>query len=189
MALDGDTLVVTAYGGDGTIYALDAQTGRIRWTQPGVGGTKQCGFTAGTLEGRLITSTQGITYIYYSGLDPATCVSQNGFNAYNTRSGKLLWQENVGSESVATNGNSGPTVVAGNGELAYYYDFDPFAPPSTSMVIAFATATGAVQQRLTQADIGLHRSLPLLVSSTPRRGTSSARFTWPAANVCGAMHP
>jgi outer membrane protein assembly factor BamB len=153
MALDGNTLVVASSDGDGSIYALDAQTGRIRWTQPGVGG----------LDGRLITSTRGITYIIYSSYDPATHVTQNGFNAYATSSGKLLWQENLGSESAGTLGNNGPAVVAGNGELAYYYNFDTVSlySPSTTMVLAFSTATGAVQQRLTQADIGV----PLLVTA------------------------
>jgi outer membrane protein assembly factor BamB len=163
MALDGTTLVTASNDGDGTIYALDAQTGRIRWTQPGVGGTKQCGFTEGALEDRLITSTRGITYIIYSSCDPTTNVFYGGFDAYATRSGKLLWQEKVGRQPAITQGNSGPTVVAGSGEFAYYYNFDLVSeyPPSTSMVIAFATATGAIQQRLTQADIGR----PLLVTA------------------------
>ena len=162
MALDGDTLVVTAGDGDGTIYALDAQTGRIRWTRPGVGGQKGCGFTAGALQNRLITATQGITYIMFSSLDPATCVPQNGFDAYNTLSGKFLWQLQWpfrwqdNGQPVVTQGNNGPSVVAENGDLAYYYAFDLVAPyPASSFrVLAFATATGAVQQRLTQADIG-----------------------------------
>jgi outer membrane protein assembly factor BamB len=162
MALDGDTLVVTSGDGDGTIYALDAQTGRIRWTQPGVGGQKECGYTAGTLQNRLITATQRITYIMFSSLDPATCVPQNGFDAYNTLSGKFLWQLQWpflwqdNGQPVVTQGNNGPSVVAENGDLAYYYAFDLVAPyPANSFrVLAFATATGAVQQRLTQADIG-----------------------------------
>jgi outer membrane protein assembly factor BamB len=163
MALDGTTLVAASSDGDGTVYALDAQTGKIRWTQPGVGGTKQCGYTEGTLENRLITSTRGITYIIFSSCDPATNAFYNGFDAYATLSGKLLWQENLGSQSAGAQGNNGPSVVAGSGGLAYYYNFDTVSiyPPSTSMVIAFTTATGAVQQRLTQGDIGV----PLLITA------------------------
>jgi outer membrane protein assembly factor BamB len=163
MDLDGDTLVAASSDGDGTVYALDAQTGRIRWTQPGVGGTKQCGYTEGTMENRLTTATRGITYIVYSSCDPATNVFYGGFDAYNTLSGKLLWQDNLGSGPATGQGNSGPSVVAGSGELAYYYNFDIVGvyPPSASMVLAISTATGAVQQRLTQGDIGS----PLLVSA------------------------
>jgi outer membrane protein assembly factor BamB len=163
MALDGTTLVAASNDGDGTVYALNAQTGRIRWTQPGVGGTKQCGYTLGALEDRLITSTQGVTYIIYSSCDPATNVFYDGFEAYTTLSGKLLWQENLGSQPAETLGDNGPSVVAGSGGLAYYYNFDLVSvyPPSTSMVLAFTTATGAVQQRLTQGDIGV----PLLVTA------------------------
>lgn len=148
MALDGDMLLVASGYGDGTIYALDAHTGLTRWSQPGVGGLTQ----------RLITSTRGITYV---------SSSDGGFNAYAARSGKLLWQfrwkNNEGSGPALTQGNNGPTVVAGSEELAYYYTFDLVSQlsPSTPMVVAFTTATGAVQQRLSQADIG-H---PLLVTA------------------------
>lgn len=143
MAVDGDMLLVASGYGDGTIYALDARTGKTRWSQPGV---------AVGLTQRLITSTQGVTYVSNVG---------GGFNAYDARSGKFLWRNGNRDIPEVPSGNNGPPIVAGSEGLTYYYNISDNLQASQNAVLAFASTTGTIQQRLTVAEIGD----PLLVTA------------------------
>lgn len=136
MFIDGNVLVAASGYGDGSVYGLDTQTGKTLWTEPGIGGLTQ----------RLITATEGVTYIS----------SDSGFDAFNTNSGKHMWSYFDDTGPSLTLGNNGPSVVGGSGGLVYYYDVEQISGPAANQpaVIAFDAATGTVKTRLTAADIG-----------------------------------
>jgi outer membrane protein assembly factor BamB len=142
LALDGNTLLVDALNGDGSVYALDALTGKLRWSQSINNG----------LTGRLITATGGTAYI----------TNLTGFDAYDVQTGKLRWSYSTGTGPADTTGNSGPSVVMGSDDLVYYYLYDPVSgyPPETTRVAALDASTGAVRRHLTLAQIGI----PLFVA-------------------------
>jgi PQQ-like domain len=136
MALDGDTLVVDSGYGDGTVYGLDIHSGGVRWRQPDTSG----------LSGRLITAADGQVYT----------INDKGFSAYDTHSGKFRWSLDDGYGTALTTGTNGPSVVAGDGGLLYYYIYDVVStyPAGTPYVTTIDVATGAIRQRLTRDTIG-----------------------------------
>jgi outer membrane protein assembly factor BamB len=137
MSLDGNTLLVASNYGDGTVYALDAGTGRTRWTYTNTNSRQDI----------LVTAGGGIAYM--------AGISQ-GFTALDDRTGHFLWTFDR-SGVIASLGNNGPSIVpASSGGLVYYYYFDLVSAygSDTPAVVTLDAASGVVRNTLIVGQIG-----------------------------------